>query len=89
MQIIAGNPRPRVAKREVVHFRNLFCYDGIFPYTNVTRSMKISTRAQFYTLDPFDYKQKSKDNRKVPEFMGTQIAMCALERPSRVTYKRW
>ena len=70
MQIIAGNPRPRVAKREVVHFRNLFCYDGIFPYTNVTRSMKISTRAQFYTLDPFDYKQKGKDNRNVPEFRG-------------------
>lgn len=41
-----------------------------FPHTIVTRSMKISTRAQFYTLDPFDYKKKSKDNRNVPEFRG-------------------
>ena len=66
----------------------LYTFDGIFPHTIVTRSIKISTRAQFYTLDPFHYKKKSKDNRNVPDIQETQIALCALALLSRDTYKR-
>ena len=53
----------------------------------VTRSMEISACAQFYTLDHFVYKQKSKENRNVLESRRPRLAMCALERPSRDTYK--